>query len=123
MRSQNAPNRVLKAAHKAPYWGHRRCRYPKRHQKISACCAHSIVPPTIVASLLLMTMAPFPNQNLKYAIDFDALPSLGGAPIEIMAPNQNPKYACLCCSCLPCYCLFHECLNTCKFFIGFLKQL
>jgi len=50
-----------------------------------------MVPPLLLLILIKIAMAPCSQTK---TIDFDgALPNLGGALIEMMPPNQNPKYA------------------------------
>lgn len=91
MSCQNAPSKVLKAS----YRGQTKCRYqemPYCRQKILFSPLAALQPPLLKwgAAPVADDYGPqFPNQNLKYTIDFGALPNMGGATIKMMAPANQ----------------------------------
>ena len=77
MMSQNAPNRVLRSGLRSVLQRSDGAPYQKRRL-------------TTVEKCLVDHSCQFPDQNPKYAINFDTLPNLAGVPIKLTAsPNQN----------------------------------
>jgi len=96
VRSENAPDRVLK-------WLARCLTEPGKVplSKEAPCYCQKIFLLSPIALLYLPLLKcgvaatdgdhspQFPNQNLKYAIDFGALPNLRRTPLETKAPKQK----------------------------------